>query len=108
MAETGATGTSGNETAAYGVLFNNKPAGPTRKTKLVEVREAYILDLMWRKACRPRHNFPPWKPRPDNPRYEQLIRATERAAAIINESHRHEDDLTNCGRYITNGCARGV
>jgi len=58
---------------------------------------------MWRKACRPRHNFPAWKPRPDDPRYEQLIRATERAAAIINESHRHEDDLIL--QYITNGRA---
>lgn len=69
MAETGAAGTSGNETAAAEVPTNTKPAGPTRKTtKLVEVREAYILELMWRKACRPRHNFPAWKPRPGEPR----------------------------------------
>jgi hypothetical protein len=104
MAETGA-GTSGNETAAAAAdvpTMNSKPAGPTRKTKLVQVPEACILYLMWQKACTPRGDFPAWKPRPNDISVE-LIRSYEKAAAIIYKRHQHDDDLIS--QYINNGCA---
>ena len=107
MAERGRRTSGGNNkktAAAYvPIKINTKPAGPTRKTKLVEVPEACILNLMWQlKACTPRGDFPAWKPRPNDTSVE-LIRSYEKATAIIYKSHQHDDDLIS--QYINNGCA---
>jgi hypothetical protein len=87
------------------IKINAKPAGTEmRKTKLVEVPEDLILQLMWEKACVPRHLYSPaWKLRPNDPGDEQLMRVYEKARAIIRLSHRHVDDLIL--QYINNGCA---
>jgi hypothetical protein len=112
MAERGrrtSDGGNNNKTAAayVPIKINTKPAGTEmRKTKLEEVPEDLILQIMWEKRRAPLVTSiysPAWKPRPNDPGDEQLMRVYEKARAIIRLSHRHVDDLIL--QYINNGCA---
>jgi hypothetical protein len=109
MAEKGrrtSGGNNKNRAAAYvPIKINTKAAGTgMRKTKLVEVPEDLTLQIMWEKACAPRHLYSPaWKPGPNDPGDEQLIRVYEKARAIIRLTHRYVDDQIL--QYTNNGCA---